>query len=251
MSTPQFLTPRQKQQQILDTEKFLETLRATPAVTHCQACLNFQNGEWCDVFNSKPPVEFYDKDCEAFADDIPWWSIMNLYELANEYQQALDFLTDPANDIDDQTIADTIESLDGDIDDKILNVARFIVSIEHQADGIAEIQKRQQQRKKSLENKADWLRNYIQVNLNKTAKTKVTSPDIAVSLAKLPASVKVIDEAQIPADFWREKIERSVDKTAIKQAGGCPGAEIVSDGFRVAIKWLNSKNINSRNAQYR
>ena len=161
---------------------------------------------------------------------------MNLYELATEYQSALDFLTDPANDIDDQTIADTLESLDGDLEEKILNVARFVVSIEHQSDGIAEVIKRQQQRKKSLESKADWLRNYINNNLQRTAKTKVVSPDIAVSLAKLPASVHIIDESQIPADFWREKIERSVDKAAIKNAGGCAGVEIVSDGFRVAIK---------------
>ena len=34
----------------------------------------------------------------------------SLYELTTSYMQALDFLTDPENEIDQQTAIDTIES---------------------------------------------------------------------------------------------------------------------------------------------
>lgn len=160
----------------------------------------------------------------------------SLYELTENYYQALDFLTDPENDIDGQTLADTLESLDGELDDKIINVGKFIVSIENQADGIMEAEKRMKQRRQALEKKAGWLRDYALSAMQRSGHNKITASDIALSLAKLPASVQVQDESQIPDAFWRVKTIREIDKTAIKQAGGCQGAAVASMGFRLSIK---------------
>ena len=159
----------------------------------------------------------------------------SLYELSQNYVKALDFLTDPENDIDQITAVDTIESLDGELDDKIANVARMIVMLEHQADGIDEVAKRQRDRAKAIENKSAWLSDYLKESMQRTGHDKVDAADIAIKLAKTPASVKIMDESAIPSVFWREKIERVVDKTARKAAGGCPGA-VIETGLRVAIK---------------
>lgn len=158
-----------------------------------------------------------------------------LYELSSNYLNALDFLTDPEQDIDQQTAIDTIESLDGELDDKIANVARTIATLEHFAAGVEEVAKRQRERAKSLYAKADWLREYLKANMQSTGHTKVDALDISVKLANTPAAVKIIDEALIPDEFWRIKTETVVDKTLIKAAGGCPGVTIES-GVRVAIK---------------
>lgn len=159
----------------------------------------------------------------------------SLYELSKNYINALDFLTDPEQDIDQQTAVDTIESLDGELDDKITNVARMIATLEHQADGIEEVAKRQKERAKAIANKAAWLRDYLKDSMQKTGHDKVDALDISVKLAKTPASVKIIDEALIPDEFWRVKTETVVDKTAIKAAGGCEGV-VIETGLRVAIK---------------
>lgn len=159
----------------------------------------------------------------------------HLYELTGHYIKALDFLTDPENEIDTQTAVDTIESLDGEIDDKILNVARMIAMLEHEAAGIKEVSRRQSDRAKSVENRAGWLREYLLSNMQASGHNKASANDIVVSLAKTPASVKVINESQIPPEFWKEKIEVSIDKTAIKNAGGCSGVSIET-GYRVSIK---------------
>lgn len=159
----------------------------------------------------------------------------SLYELSQNYINALDFLTDPEQDIDQQTAVDTIESLDGELDDKIANVARMIATLEHQADGIEEVAKRQKERAKAIANKAAWLRDYLKDSMQKTGHDKVDALDISVKLAKTPASVKVTDEALIPEEFWRIKTETVVDKTAIKNAGGCAGV-VIETGIRVAIK---------------
>jgi len=161
---------------------------------------------------------------------------MNLYELTTNYMQALDFLTDPENDIDQQTAVDTMESLDGELDEKLLNVGRFIASMEAQASAIEEVEKRQKARRKALENKAEWLRGYLQSNMSKSGHSAIKAPDIALKLAKLPASVQVIDESKIPARFFKEQVFISLDKAGIKAAGGCEGVKIESAGFRVAIK---------------
>ena len=161
--------------------------------------------------------------------------MQHLYELSDHYIKALDFLTDPENDIDQDTAIDTIESLDGELDDKIANVARMIASLEHQAAGIKEISVRQADRAKSIANKAAWLRDYLKENMQRTGHDKVEALDISVKLAKTPASVKVIDESAIPTEFMRQTIKIEPDKTAIKNAGGCPGA-VIETGLRVEIK---------------
>ena len=157
-----------------------------------------------------------------------------LYELTTNYLQALDYLTDPENEIDKETALDTIESLDGTIDDKMLNVGRFITSMDAQASAIEAIEKRQKARRQALSNKAAWLRDYLNTAMTATGKDKVSANDIIIKLAKLPISVQVDDESEIPDEFWR--IERSIDKVLIKAAGGCAGVRIESAGFRVAIK---------------
>jgi len=116
----------------------------------------------------------------------------------------------------------------------MLNVGRFITSMEAQATAIETVERRQKARRQALVNKAAWLRDYLNSAMTATGKDKLSADDIIIKLAKLPISVQVDDECQIPEEFWR--IERSIDKTLIKAAGGCAGVRIESAGFRVAIK---------------
>lgn len=160
----------------------------------------------------------------------------SLYELSSQYTEALEFLSNPDNEIDAQTIADTMEGIEGNLEEKMLNVGRFIADLEHQAAGIKEVEKRQADRRKALENKADSLREYLKSGMEKTGKTKLNAPDIALNLAKLPPSVLIDDESLIPADFYKVVESKSIDKNAIKQAGGCLGVRIESAGYRVSIK---------------
>lgn len=158
----------------------------------------------------------------------------SLYELTANYTAALDFLTDPENEVDQQTLLDTLEGLDGEIDDKLANVGKFILTLENQAEGIAKAEKNMAARRKALENRAAQLRDYAQASLIAIGKQKVSTSEIALSLAKLPPSVTILDESLIPFEFQRAKIEP--DKSKIKEAGGCPGAIVESKGYRLSIK---------------
>jgi uncharacterized protein Yka (UPF0111/DUF47 family) len=165
--------------------------------------------------------------------------MQSLYEISSTYLAALSALTDPEQDIDAQTISDTMEGLDGTFEDKAINVAKYIADLEHQADGIREAAKRQKARYESLENKADRLRRYLLDNLQATGKTNINAPDIAVSVAKTPARVVVDDEQMIPTDYFRKKVTEELNKTKLKEAlsagQSIPGAHLET-GFRVSIK---------------
>jgi hypothetical protein len=159
---------------------------------------------------------------------------MTLYELTQQYLEVLNFINDP--EIEQQYVIDTLESLESPIEEKMINVGKFIASIEAEAEAIAEVEKRQHQRRRTLENKAIWLRSYLQESMLKTEHTKIEAPEIEIKLAKLPVSVQILDESLIPPAFWKETVTRAIDKLKIKDVGGCPGTLIESKGYRVSIK---------------
>lgn len=161
---------------------------------------------------------------------------MHLYEITDRYREAFDYLTDPENGIDEITIKDTLDSIDSEIETKMLNVGRFIVELEHQADGIKEARKRMESRQKAAENRAEWLRSYLISAMERTGKKKVSDAYNALSLAKKPPHVVIDDEDEIPEFFKSMKEVWSVKKDVIKEYGGCPGAHIEAGGYRVSIK---------------
>lgn len=159
-----------------------------------------------------------------------------LYEMTGQYLEALDFLTDPENEVDQQTAVDTMEGLDGSIDEKMLNVGRFILEMEHQSEGIKAAIDRMGARKKAIDNRAEWLKGYLKAAMEQTGKTKVSDAYTALALAKLPPHVVIEDEALIPDEYKEDMTTTKIDKKAIKQAGGCPGCRVESAGFRISIK---------------
>ncbi len=56
---------------ITSAQDFLKILEETQSVTHCKACLNFNESK-CDHFGQKPPADFYDKHCEFFEEQLPF-----------------------------------------------------------------------------------------------------------------------------------------------------------------------------------
>jgi len=140
-----------------------------------------------------------------------------LYVIANEYRDAAIKLADL--DLDEQTIADTLEGLSGELELKAQNVAYFVRNLESTVEAINAFTKAQQQRAKAIEARAEGLRRYLQGCMEATGITKIESPGITLSFRK--SSVVVIDEPElIPAEFMRqpEPPPPAPDKKAIADA---------------------------------
>lgn len=162
-----------------------------------------------------------------------------LYVLAGEFRQAAEQLADL--DLDEQTVADTLESMSGDIEAKAANVAMFARNLEATAAAIKEAEGQMAQRRKAIEKRADNVRAYILRCMESAGIKKIDSPHLSLSVKANPPSVDVFDAAQIPAQFMRQKPPPppEPDKTAIKavltQGLDVPGARLTK-GSRLEVK---------------
>ena len=162
-------------------------------------------------------------------------SLPTLYELADEFKDALENLTD----LDDQAVIDTLESLEGEFKLKSSNVAKYIKNLENTLDGMKEAESNMHQRRTSLENKVAHMRKYLKDNLEKSGLNKIDTPDISISMQKNPYKVIITNETEIPSDFIDTKETKSVNKEKIKEAlkngEEVPGCELVQEN-RITIK---------------
>jgi hypothetical protein len=113
-----------------------------------------------------------------------------LYLLASEYRDAARQLADL--DLDPQTVSDTLESMSGELEVKAQAVAHMVRSIEADAAAITQWAKDAQERARSVQARADRLREYLSTNLAAAGIQRVEGPGITLSWRK--SSAVVIDE---------------------------------------------------------
>jgi hypothetical protein len=164
---------------------------------------------------------------------------LSLYQLSENYRQALDFLTDPEMDLPMEAINDTLEALGGELEDKAINVAKFLRNMEATADAIKAAEADMAKRRKALENRVQWLKSYIKGNMETCGISQIECPYFKLSVQKNPPAVNILDENAVPAEFKEQVTSWKIDKTAIKDAikagSGVPGAAL-TNGTRLVIK---------------
>ncbi len=166
-------------------------------------------------------------------------SNLSLYQISSNYLQALDILTDPDHDLPADAIADTLEALGGELEDKAVNVAKFLRNMEAVAEAIKAAEADMSKRRKALENRVQWFKDYLKGSMEHTGISKIECPYFKLSIQKNPVAVNVFDEAAIPQQFkvavtsW--KVDKTAIKTAISNGQAIAGAELVN-GTRLVIK---------------
>ena len=164
---------------------------------------------------------------------------LSLYEISNDYLQALDAFTDPEADIPMEAAIDTLEGIEGQLQDKAVNVAKFMQNLDATAKAIKEAEQQMARRRKAIENRAQWIKDYLKNNMEASGITKIESPWFRLAVQKNPEAVEVFDEAALPDDFKTEVVTVKIDKAAIKQVlrdgVHVPGA-ILTQGTRLAIR---------------
>lgn len=137
-----------------------------------------------------------------------------LYEMTDEYNELLSWGDDP--DIDETAFNDTLECLTGTIDDKIENIGKVISEYNAAIAGCDTEIKRLQARKKTLENKVTWSKDYIKNNMKKINRLNIVGKLFSFSVRATQDKTIIDDETKIPNEFL--KIKTEPDKTAIKEA---------------------------------
>ena len=162
-----------------------------------------------------------------------------LYELVR-YQHELEVLAD-SGDIPPEQIRDTLEALEGDIQDKAINVAAFTRNLEATAESVREAAKAMLARADRIEKRAESIRAYLLFNMQAAGISRVESPWFTLALRKNPPAVIVDDESQIPAEYFVQppapppRLDKVSLKKAIQAGTEVPGAHLLQSE-RVEIK---------------
>ena len=164
---------------------------------------------------------------------------LTLYDISSDYLQALDLFTDPEADIPLEAALDTLEGIEGQLQEKAVNVAKFMQNLDAAAKAIKEAEQQMAKRRKAIENRARWIKDYLKQNMEAAGITKIESPWFSLSIQKNPPSVEVLDESALPEDYKTEVVTVTIDKAAIKEAlkegEDVPGA-VLKQGTRLAVR---------------
>jgi hypothetical protein len=164
---------------------------------------------------------------------------MKLYEISQSYLSALEFFGDVDNDMSLDTALDTFEAIEGDFEQKVISVAAYAKQLDAEADAIKAAMERMEKRRKALENRSGYLKDYTKICMEQIGKTKIKHPWFNLSIQKNPPSLTVYDEAVIPFEYTKEVTTTSVNKIAIKAAllkGEAVAGAKLSNGTRLVIK---------------
>lgn len=148
---------------------------------------------------------------------------MNLFEISQLYNDTLEAIIDEDLDLS------LIDQIEGDFKEKSINVIKFFKNLEASAAAIKEAEGAMRKRRQVMENKIKSMKEYLLHNMLNTGVTVIECPYFKASLRKNPPAVNIIDENLIPEQFKIVETTIKIDRLAIKEAGGCPGASIVQN----------------------
>ncbi|ARK23594.1 hypothetical protein SporoP37_02065 [Sporosarcina sp. P37] len=156
-----------------------------------------------------------------------------LYELTGNYLQIQRMIEDGSEGLED-----TLESIEGALEDKLESYAMVIRNIESDVEGLKAEEKRLADRRKTMENGIKRMKLSMHDAMSSTGEKKIKGEKFTFTIQKNPPSLKLVDESLIPKEFLVE-VAPSIDKKAImerlKANEEIPGAQI-SQGESLRIR---------------
>ncbi len=164
---------------------------------------------------------------------------MNLYELTANYLALQQMIEDPEADM--QMINDTMEAIDGDIEDKADGYAKVIKNMEASIVAIKAEQDRLTARKNLLDLGIKTLKKNLEASMIATGKRKFKTDLFSFSIqkngGKAPVILDVADTSELPDELVR--IKEEPDMEAIRNMldqGECKYAHYGERGEGLRIK---------------
>lgn len=137
-----------------------------------------------------------------------------LHHIAAAYRAQAEQLA--SLDASPEQVSGALESLEGELSDKARAIGFVIRAIEAEAEAEKAWAKQAADKAKSLQNRADSLREYLSGAMRACGLEKVTAPGIALSFRRSEA-VNILDASSIPAEYLAPPRPRDPDKVAIKE----------------------------------
>lgn len=159
---------------------------------------------------------------------------MKLYEISEQLRQLSEM-----DEIPPEQLQDTLDMISDDFRVKAENVAIVIREIEAQSAALKAESDRMTERKKSLDSKAESLKDYLRFNMEATGIVKVSGKLLSISLGA-PSEIVVVpeDALDLPDDFQNHSVtaNKAMIKSALKAGQEIKGCAIMNGKAKLTIK---------------
>lgn len=160
----------------------------------------------------------------------------NLYVLNQNYEKVLNMLYD--EDIDEQMVLDTLESIEGEIEDKADGYAKIIKELEAKRDARKAEAKRLTENAKVFDNRVNALKQNLFNTMKSTGKTKFATDLFSFNIAKNGGKQTLTIDGDVPKEYTKTIIENDTDKIRADLEAGkeLPFAHLEPRGESLRIK---------------
>lgn len=162
-----------------------------------------------------------------------------LYEIV-KYKEELEALAE-SDDIPAETIANTLEAIEGELEEKAVNVAAFTRNLDASAKAIREAAAGMLERAERLERRAESIRAYLLFNMQAAGISKIECPFFKIAVRKNPPAVMIDNSEILPERFLVQpptpppRPDKIAIRDALKAGEPVPGAHLMQTE-RVEIK---------------
>lgn len=160
----------------------------------------------------------------------------NLYKLTNDYETVLNMIYD--EDVDEEMILDTLEAIEGEIEDKADGYAKIIKELEAKRDARKAEAKRLTDSAKGFENRINTLKQNLFNSMKQTGKTKFATELFSFNIAKNGGKQALTIDGDVPEEYTKTVIENDTDKIrqALEEGQELPFAHLEPRGESLRIK---------------
>ena len=137
-----------------------------------------------------------------------------LYQLTEEYQELLSMALDP--DIDEEALKDTMEGIEGEIEQKIDGYVKAMREVEANMEMRKAEAKRLTDSVKALGSHLSSMNNMLYYAMKATGKTKIRTELFDCRIQKNPPSLKIDNPDRVPEEFLIPQ-DPKINTTAIKK----------------------------------
>lgn len=133
-------------------------------------------------------------------------------------------------DLNEDVFNDTLESLIGPLDEKIIGCAIVSNGMDNDVSAIDAVVKRLTERKKHIQNNQRHLKEYMMFHMKKTDVKTIKDPLFTVKVNKGRESVEITDPDKLPVDCYEPqppKISKTKVKEMLQKGRQIDGAQMV------------------------
>jgi|SRR5215469_4108212 len=155
-----------------------------------------------------------------------------------EYESIRDQLRDTHPDVDERTLADTVEGITS-LHEILAAVVRGYLEDLSLVAALGMRIEEMQGRLARFEARAEKKRALVTQVMERAELNKLQEPDFTVSLRAVPPGLVVSDETAIPADYWKPqppKLDKKGLLAGLNAGQAIPGAALGNGGTTIAVR---------------